>query len=339
MMNVLLNIKIKKALFLLGLMLLSFQNFAKNNVENCSNHEPGSFEFFFCDLCGCSTSSGSFGLGTLNNASFVGVRYIYQTFESKDGIFSNSPTSKETFNTYQLWGRIPVSENLYFSAILPYQDLKRQFTDREENINGFGDATVMSWYKFKFYKKVDKEKAKLYTNVQREASGHSLEIGLGAKLPTGKFEQVLTDRVNPGFQLGSGSLDGILGLAHSYGSDKIGVNTSLTYYFKNENKNDYKFGNQFSYASNFFYAISKEKYMLLPFVGLSGNVYNKIEQYNEEIPKTDGNVFNGTFGAEITTKDFIIGANYTLPISHNLFGGNVTPNQSLSIYVNFNLNN
>ncbi|APZ45797.1 hypothetical protein BW723_05570 [Polaribacter reichenbachii] len=338
-MNALQNIKIKKSILFLGFVLLTFQSFANHNFKNCSNHEPDSFEFFFCDLCGCSTSSGSFGLGTLNNASFVGVRYIYQTFESKDGIFSNSPTSEENFHTYQLWGRLPINENLYVSAILPYQDLKRTYTDREENINGFGDATIMSWYKFKFYKKVDEEKAKLYTNVQREPSGHSLEIGLGAKLPTGKFEQVLTDRVNPGFQLGTGSLDGILGLAHSYGSDKFGVNTSLTYYFKNENKNEYKFGNQFSYASNFFYAISKEKYMLLPFVGLSGNIYDKIEQYQEEIPKTDGNVFNGTFGAEITTKDFIIGANYTLPISHNLFGGNVTPKQSLSIYLNFNLNN
>lgn len=339
MINVLQNFKIKKTIILLTFVLITIANFANTGKEICSKHNNHSFEYYFCDLCGCSTSSDSFGLGTLNNASFVGVRYIYQKFQSKDGIFDNSPTSTENFHTYQLWGRLPINENLYVSAILPYQDLNREYTDRNESINGFGDATIMSWYKFKFYKKVDEEKSKLYTNVTREPSGHSLEIGLGAKLPTGKFEQVLANRVNPGLQLGTGSLDGILGLAHSYGANKFGVNTSLTYYFKNENKNEYKFGNQFSYASNFFYAISKEKYMLLPFVGFSGNVYNKIKQYKEEVPNTDGNVFNGTLGAEITTKDFIFGANYTLPISHSLFGGNVTPKQAVSIYLNFNLNN
>ncbi|PQJ68914.1 transporter family protein [Polaribacter butkevichii] len=324
MMNDLQNINIKNKTLIIALFLILFSNIKATHA---------------CDLCGCSTTSGSFGLGTLNNASFFGLRYIYQSFESKDGIFTNSPVSKETFHTYQLWGRVPVSENFYVSAILPYQDLNRAFTDRNEHINGLGDATIMGWYKIRFYKKKDKEKEKLYTVVAKEPSGHSLEIGLGTKLPTGKFQQVLTDRVNPGFQLGSGSFDGILALSHSYGADKFGINSTLTYYLKGENKNDYKFGNQFSYASNFFYAISKEKYMVLPFVGLSGNVYNKIEQYGEKIDKTEGNIFNGTFGAEITTKDFIFGANYTAPITHDLFGGNVTPKQSFSLYLNFNLNN
>ncbi|QTE21264.1 hypothetical protein [Polaribacter cellanae] len=337
-MKDLLNINKKKTLILVGFLLISYSNFARETKDPIYKYKPTSVKFF-CDLCGCSTSSGSFGLGTLNNASFVGVRYIYLKFESKDGIFSNSPTSTENFHTYQLWGRVPLSEKFYLSAILPYQDLRRQFSDREENINGFGDATIMGWYKIKFYKKLDEEKAKLYSNVQREPSGHSLEIGLGAKLPTGKFEQILTDRVNPGFQLGTGSFDAIFSVAHSYGADKIGVNSTLTYYLKGKNKNNYKFGNQFSYASNLFYAISKEKFMLLPFVGVSGNIYDKIEQFREEVPKTDGNVFNGTFGAEVTTRGFIFGANYTLPILHNLFGGNVTPKNAISFYLNFNLNN
>ncbi len=338
MMSVLQNFKKQTFLFLLIFCAVSTQNYALENENLCSAHEVGSFEYYFCDLCGCATSSGSFGAGTLNNASFVGVRYIYQKFVSRDGIFSNSPTSTENFNTYQLWSRIPITDKFYVSAILPYQDLKRAFTDRNENINGFGDATVVGWYKIRFYKKPDAKKVKLYTNVPKEPSGHSIEIGLGAKLPTGKFEQVLADRVNPGFQLGTGSLDGIFGIAHNYGSDKFGVNTALTYYFKGENKNEYRFGNQFSYASNLFYAIAKEKFMLLPFVGFSGNIYNKIEQFGETIAATDGSVFNGTLGAEITTQKFIFGANYTAPISHNLFGGNVTPQQSIAVYVNFNLN-
>ncbi|MEO9571012.1 MAG: hypothetical protein ABJH82_10000 [Polaribacter sp.] len=318
MMNVLPNFKIKKLILVLGFIVISQVSFS-------------------CDLCSCSTSSGSFGLGTLNNASFIGLRYIYQSFESKDGIFLNSPTSKENFHTYQLWGRVPLTENFYVSAILPYQDLKRKYTDRSENINGFGDVTVMGWYKIKLFKKLKKDKEDSYSFVAKELSNHSLEIGLGTKLPTGKFEETLTNRVNPGFQLGTGSFDGVFGIAHSYKADKFGVNTNLTYYLKGENKNNYRFGNQFSYASNLYYTISKEKYLFLPFLGLSGNTYNKIEQFSEEVSKTDGNVFNGTFGAELSTKDFILGANYTLPISYNLFGGSVIPKQTFSLYLNFSL--
>ncbi|RCS28492.1 hypothetical protein DUT90_00430 [Polaribacter sp. WD7] len=316
MTNVLQNFRYTKILFFFSLFFLSHTAFG-------------------CDLCGCATSGGSFGQGTLNNTSFIGTRYIFQKFVSKDGIFDNSPTSTERFNTYQLWGRIPVSKKLYVSVVLPYQDLKRKFTDRNENINGLGDITLISWLKIPFYKKENTE----YTQIGKQPSGHSIEIGLGSKLPTGNFEQVLSNRVNPGFQLGTGSLDGILSLTYTYAADKFGINTNTSYYIKGENKNEYRFGNQFSFAGNFFYAIPKKQYSIIPFIGISGNIYDKIKQFNEVIANTDGAVYNTTVGSEVLFKTFIFGANYTLPLQHNLFGGNVTPKQSIALYLNFNLNN
>jgi hypothetical protein len=326
----------KKTLFTTILFVLFIVKVFAHN-HSCPNHNKTNFaDDFFCDLCGCSTSSGSFGQGTLNNASFIGTRYIYQKFVSKDGIFDNSPTSTENFNTYQLWSRIPISERFYVSAIIPYQDLKRAYTDRNENIDGIGDITVMSWFKIPFYKKQTKEDNE-YTKITKTPSGHSLEFGLGIKIPTGTFEQVLSDRVNPGFQLGTGSLDGIFSFVYNYAADKFGVNTNVSYYIKGENKNEYRFGNQFSFAGNFFYAIPKEKFNMMPFIGVSGNFYQKIEQFGESIANTDGSVYNATIGSELLLKKIIFGANYTLPITHNLFGGNVTPKQSFALYVNYRL--
>lgn len=308
------------------------------SFANTENKKPPVVKAFDCDLCGCSTSSGSFGQGTLNNASFIGTRYIYQTFVSKDGIFDNSPTSTENFNTYQIWGRVPISKRFYLSAILPYQDLKRKFTDRNENINGIGDVTLISWFKIPFYKKQRQGDNKNYSGVSKVPSGHSIEFGLGAKLPTGTFEQVLSDRVNPGFQLGTGSLDGVVSTVYNYAGDKFGVNTNLTYYVKGENKNEYRFGNQFSFSSNFFYAIPKNNFNIMPFIGVSGNFYESITQFGETLPNTDGSVYNTSVGAEFLFEKFIIGGNYTLPIQHNLFDGNVTPKQSISFYINYRLN-
>ncbi len=290
-----------------------------------------------CDLCGCSTNSGSLGFGTLSNANFIGLRYIYQNYESRNGIFENSPKSEEIFNTYQLWAQVPINDRLYVTANVPYQDLTRDFQDRKDNLNGLGDISVMGWYRLQFYKQKTKKSdaENMDYDQSREKSGHSLQFGLGVKLPTGKFEEALADNVNPGFQVGTGSFDGIFSLGYNYAGNTIGLNTLISYYLKGENKNEYQFGDQFSYSVNAYTVLSGKKMNIMPYVGVSGDVYDTIKQYGETIRDTDGNIINGTLGTELTVKKFIFGASYTLPISQKLFGDSVTSKQRLSLYVNY----
>lgn len=290
-----------------------------------------------CDLCGCTTSGGNFGYGTLGNTNFVGVRYIYQQFESRDGIFDNSPMSEENFNTYQLWTKIPVYKNTYVTATIPYQDLYRKFEDRTEHINGLGDISVLGWYKIKFNKKQESNDRALGFMSEPEFTGHSIEIGAGLKLPTGEFEEVLADAVNPGFQVGTGSTDVLLSLAYSYSKDRFGANATTSYYVKGTNDNEYRFGNQFSYNANVFYGFPINMTMLTPFVGVSGDFYDQIEQYGDKIPDTDGYSFVGTLGAEYSFKRFVVGANYGLPIKQELFGGDVEQKNRLLLYFNYTL--
>lgn len=325
------SFKLKLSITLLFMWYVSSVEACEHNNYTCGNEEPIAF---MCDLCSCSTSSGSFGFGTLNNANFVGVRYIYQNFESRNGIFENSPRSKESFNTYQLWAQIPIKKNYFVSANLPYQDLKRTIDNNTENINGIGDSSIMGWYKLRFYKK---QKDSLDFNTTPVASGHSLLFGAGVKLPTGKFEEALADNVNPGFQVGTGSFDGVFSIGYNYGADKFGVNTLVSYYMKGENRNEYKFGNQFSYSANFFTAFPLKKMNIMPFVGLSGDVYDNIKQYGETLADTDGRILNTTIGSEVVIKKMILGANYTLPVSQDLFGGNVESKNRFSIYINLAL--
>lgn len=308
---------------------------AKATPPCASGHEVLTEDF--CDLCGCATGSGSFGFGTLSNSNFIGIRYVNQSFESRDGIFGDSPNSNEYVHTYQLWAQVPILRNFYATASLPYQDLKRTFENQasDESLNGIGDASVMGWYKWQLYKKEDND-AVPYP-VTRPLSRHSVQIGIGAKLPTGEFEERLTDRVNPGFQVGTGSFDGIFSLGYNYGGDRIGLNSLLTYYLKGENRNDYRFGNQFSYSGSVYYSVAFTRFSIMPFVGLSGDKYKNIEQFGETLADTDGRILNGTFGAECTTNKFIFGANMAIPMSQNLFGGNVKANKRLSIYINFSL--
>ncbi|MDO5969247.1 hypothetical protein Q4Q35_05450 [Flavivirga aquimarina] len=321
----------RKIVLLVFLLFQILRSEAHVNNPPCGEHELLSF---MCDLCSCSTSSGSFGFGTLSNTNFIGLRYIYQNFESKDGIFENSLTSMETFNTYQLWAQVPLNEKVFLSVNIPYQDLERKIDNTTESINGIGDGSVMGWYKLQFYKK---QKDSVDFNMNREVSGHSLLFGIGLKLPTGKFEEALADNVNPGFQVGTGSFDGIFSMGYNYGKDKFGVNTLMSYYLKGENKNEYRFGNQFSYSMNFYTVFQKEKINIMPFIGFSGDIYDAIIQYGETLKDTDGNITNATIGSEVILKKIILGVNYTLPVHQDLFGGNVESKNRFSLYLNYAL--
>ena len=169
------------------------------------------------------------------------------------------------------------------------------------------------------------------------ATGHSLQFGLGAKLPTGTFEQELSNNVNPGFQVGTGSLDAMLSLGYNYGSNKFGINTLATYYFKGENKNNYQFGNQLSLSTKAFTVFKTSKMNIMPFLGFSHDTFKEITQYNETLKDTNGTLTTGTIGSEFVVKQFIFGANYALPLSQDLFGGNVTSKRRFSVYVNLAL--
>ena len=330
MTNVLQNFKKNIALYFL-LLLSIFGISAKPIQPNCIKN------LYFledCDLCSCSTGSGSFGFGTLSNSNFIGLRYIYQSFESRNGIFSNSPLSQESFNTVQLWAQIPIYKTFFISTNIPYQNLTREFQGTKENLNGIGDTSIIGWYKLMIMKK--SEQTTDFYNNQKEPSGHSFQFGLGAKLPTGEFEERLADSVNPGFQVGTGSVDGIFALGYNYGGNTFGVNTLLTYYLKGENKNEYQFGNQISYTANaYFPLVNNENMSIMPFLGVSGDFYELIKQYGETIADTDGKITNLSFGSEFSFKKIIFGTNFSFPIAQDLFGGNVETQHRLLTYLNF----
>lgn len=289
-----------------------------------------------CDFCGCATTGGNFGYGTLGNTNFMGLRYSYQQFESKDGIFNDSPTSEEHFNTYQLWAQLPVLKNVNLTATVPFQDLNREFTDRTENISGIGDVSVIGWYTLRFKAKATTDTIVTMVSMP-QFSGHSLRFGIGVKLPTGEFEQVLTDRVNPGFQVGTGSTDAVLSAGYSYSHKMFGVNATGSYFLKGENKNDYRFGNQLSYNAKVFNGFLVGTNVLAPFVGVSGDFFQKIEQYGDPLPDTDGYMHLGTLGAEFSINRFVIGADVGLPISQNLFAGDVKIKQRFLFYLNYTI--
>jgi hypothetical protein len=57
-------------------------------------------------------------------------------------LYSNSPWYVENFNTVQVWARIPVSDKIQISTLIPYHSHNRETETGEQDINGLGDITV-----------------------------------------------------------------------------------------------------------------------------------------------------------------------------------------------------
>lgn len=279
-----------------------------------------------CDACGCSAAGGSMGFSSMLNNNFVGVRYFYQSYTSRDGVFDNSPWIDENFHTTQIWARIPIGSKIQLTALVPYQDHTREYSTGPENISGLGDITVMATYTVL---ESVKDSVSLYNRLQ---------LGGGVKLPTGTFDSTSnTGSVNQGFQVGTGSVDYLLLAEHQLSWDKWGLNSMLNYNIKTENKKDYQFGNQFNYGSTLFYMLKSDRMTYVPQLGIAGEVYKTNWQRGQKLPNTAGDIFFSKIGIEIGRDKFSFGANIMLPINQNLANGLMESNYRLGFNLNYSL--
>jgi hypothetical protein len=284
------------------------------------------FEDYDCDACGCSANGGSMGFSSVFNNNFVGVRYFNQQYRSKDGIFNNSPWITENFNTVQVWARIPISDKIQISALVPYHFHDRERSTGNEKIEGLGDITVLAMYTV------------YQTHQDSTIYTHKFTAGGGFKAPTGKFDiENNKGSVNPGFQVGTGSWDYLLNAEYVIKRKQFGLSSMLNYTFKTENKKLYQFGNQFNYGSTFFYLYEWKKTAFVPQLGIAGEVYGSNSQYRQQVPDSAGDVVFTKFGFEVGRSNFSLGVNAMLPINQNLSNEKVESKYRWALNLNYSL--
>lgn len=278
-----------------------------------------------CDACGCSANGGSMGFSSMLNNNFIGIRYVNQSYSTKEGVFNNSPWISENFNTTQIWTKIPVSNKIQITALIPFHFNNRELVSGKQRIQGLGDATIIGMYSV------------FEIHSDSTTVGHKLQFGGGVKAPTGKYTTANNGTLNPSFQLGTGSWDYLLVSEYVIKKERFGLNTALSYTFKTENEKHYQFGNQFNYGSTFFYLLDLNTVKFVPQFGIAGEVYNSNKQFKQVVSDTKGDLVFGKFGFELGKDKFSLGANLMLPINQNLTGGNVEANYRFSLNLNYQL--
>lgn len=277
-----------------------------------------------CDACGCSANGGSLGFSSLVQQNFVGVRYFYQHYTSKDGLYNDSPWIDEHFNTLQIWSKIPITKRIELSAIVPFQFHESMKTDGSRKIEGLGDVTLTGIYK-------------LWNTEKEEGLNHTIDLGAGVKFPTGKFNKVQNGSVNPSFQVGTGSWDYLMLGEYAVEMNRWGWQNSFSYVLKTENDSNYKFGNQLNFGSFFFHRLNWSDWNVVPQLGVNGETYASNKQFGETLKDTKGHILFAKIGSEFGYQKWNFGATAMLPLNQNLTGGNVKADYRWSIHLNYSL--
>jgi hypothetical protein len=278
-----------------------------------------------CNVCGCGVANYHYGILPQYTKNFIGVRYRHRSYQSTLEAGHDAPFSNETFQSAELWGRFYPFKKLQAFVFLPYNFNERIEGQKITRLTGIGDAVISANYNL----------FNTYDSVHARIK-HSLLIGGGVKLPTGKFQAIedgLT--VNQNFQLGTGSIDFLFNLIYTIRMNKVGFNGEFTYNVNTTNKDDYRFGNTSRSGVSTFYVASTGKLTVMPNAGVSVETFADNKQYGQAFPETGGWAMLYNAGIESYYNQIAFGITYTHPGKQQLFSGNVTSYDRIAMHVTF----
>jgi len=280
-----------------------------------------------CDICGCANSGSYFGLMPQSNKSVIGIRYNYLNFTTHPA--SQVLRTEEQFNVTELYARFFPIRRVQVMAFLPYRMDQQVTTSGTKKQNGLGDMTILANYNI------------LNTLMDSESSSrfsHTLLVGGGIKLPTGRFkydENDVLQVANANFQPGTGSTDFILNTFYTVNLDQWGLGVNVSRKFNTTNSQDYKFGNQLFGTIDLYRSFKLGKLTLTPTVGLYAEQSGRGRKEKVLLDETGGKQLNGTVGMNLFTKRWTIGVNGQKPISQRSNSGHVVAKERILVQVGF----
>jgi len=283
-----------------------------------------------CDICGCGVGSYYIGILPEYNKRFIGLRYQHKTLQTHLGPYANvTPlTAEESYQTAELWGAWNFGKKFRLLAFLPYNFNQRIAQTGNGDKNGLGDIAVMGYYNV--FTKSTTLKSKLLV--------HSLWLGAGIKLPTGKYEpgERLAIQESPNnFQLGTASTDFTFNAAYDVRLNDWGVNVNLNYKVNTANKYQYRYGNKLTTNALLYHKFRLfHKFTIAPNAGILYETATKdVENQKYEVAVSGGYSTSLVTGAEFAFSKFSFGANYQNVVSQELANNRAKAGNRLMLHI------
>jgi hypothetical protein len=278
-----------------------------------------------CDICGCGVGSYYIGLLPDFKQRFAGLRYQYKTMRSHLGPGGSASylTTDETYQTAELWGGWNIGRKFRVLGFVPLNFSERSNQGISKSKTGLGDIAVTGYYQ-------------VFNKMNVVA--HSLWIGGGVKLPTGKYEPAerKENEDSPNnFQLGTASVDFTLNAMYDIRLGDVGLNTNISYKLNTRNKYDYQYGNKFSANLLAYYKLRPLKALSIsPNAGILYETADKdIEQVRVDV--SGGYTLMGTAGVELSFKQYAIGGNFQPVLSQELAGMKVKAGNRAMVHLTY----
>jgi hypothetical protein len=267
-----------------------------------------------CDICGCGVGNYYLGIMPQFQSNFIGLRYRAYSFDSHlghshEGLFS----SKEYFQSTELWARYYPTPRLRVLAFVPYHFNRQQTDGKSLYLEGLGDVSVLASYQLIVPK----------ADTMNKYLRHNLWVGTGLKTNSGKYNYNENDAAqvaNPNFQLGTGSWDFLLNLTYTLRYQKFGLNVDANYKINTTNEQKYRFGNRLSgTVAAFFVQKVTENFAVMPNIGIYAESSGLNYKNKFEVENTGGSMMAMSAGIETYFfKKCSLGFNFQSPIAQNL---------------------
>lgn len=228
-----------------------------------------------------------------------------QSYKTIDGSYLNSTY---TYSSYELWGRIYLKDRVQFFFTLPYSvNTLDNNTDGKSSLNGINDLSLQVNYNLI---------NTTFDTSRVHAVQHNLLLGVGVKLPTGKYQQRNKNEqlYAPNFQAGSGAYSYLASISYNLRYRKVGLNADVNYIYNTENELKYAFGNQLTTSLGVFAWLQKGAFSFLPNTGV---FYEKLDRdidngyYNV---LSGGYALNYNLGTDVYYKSMFVGATFQTPV-------------------------
>ncbi|MDZ7879815.1 MAG: hypothetical protein U5L45_19205 [Saprospiraceae bacterium] len=278
-----------------------------------------------CDACGCSAGGAYFGILPMYQRHFVGMRYQSRTFQSSH-IYNDPDPSKEHFQTLDIWGRFYPSPRWQVFGFLPYNVFEKNELGKNLKTNGLGDISLIANY------------AVLNTGDSLfHRFRHTLMVGGGAKMPTGKhsFKDADGSALNPNMQTGTGSWDFIASANYTLRFQKQGIFTDFNARLNTKNTEGYRFGHRLSTTVKYFYWFELPEGVLMPSIGAYNEWTGKDSDRGKNVGDNSGSATFGSVGLDFYYKKVAVSGLFQTPIHQNIGDGLVKAQNRLSLNVSY----
>lgn len=265
-----------------------------------------------CDVCGCVSGLSTQGFLPNERFHFVGIVSNYNEFQSQRNILFSDEIeySTEAFYKSSLTGRWQISDRIAIIGSIPFV-YNQQIRDNQTTTEtGIGDVSIFV--------------NTLIVNKQDDSNAQYLRVGVGSKVPTGRYSSVALETSN--LFPGSGAFDILFSTNYMYRKMKWGMIQENQVRIPTENKVGYKYGTTVNANFYGFYAHKTNNTVeLMPFLG-AGIQWKDVDKINR-IPvaqQFNGGVIATTdIGLQAVLPSWMIHLKYGHPVFQQLSNNDV----------------